>query len=140
MNLQGCVNTVQLTEISSTSLGRAQCVFSTWILPRLEMHIRNSTFPVEGKQRALIHMVKANCEMLQRAAEAAEARDAKPLRSAALVPMGRAGYGERDPAPAWAGRWWHPVAAAWAEGSAQLRGKHPANLPALLLYKISTDF
>lgn len=55
--------------------------------------IRNSIFPVEGKLRALIHTMKASCMMLQQAAEAAGARDAEPLRSAALAPMGRAPLG-----------------------------------------------
>lgn len=96
--------------------------------PSQRKHKRNSIFPVEGKRRAHIHAVEASCAMLRRAAEAAGARDAEPLRS------------ERDPAPVWAGRWWHPAAAACAEGSAQLRGKHAANLPTLSLYKISGDF
>lgn len=95
------MNTVQLTQISSTSLGRAQRVFFPQILLRLEMQSRlpkeahkKQHFPCRGEAES------TNPHGEGELCDTAGARDAEPLRSAALAPMGRAGYGERDPAAA----------------------------------------
>lgn len=87
--------------------------------------IRKSIFPVGGKQRAQTQALRrAVCYC----SGGCRGRAAEPLRSAALAAPGRAG-----PGPGRAGRWWHPAAAARAQGSAQLGGKRcqPPNFATL---------